>query len=127
MKVRTEAERQAVNTTVQGSAANLAKTALVKITAELRQTFLDATPHQLRGATSRGKAASPRGAYLVLQLHDEFIYEVHESDLPVVAEIVERHMRTAIPLRVPLCVKLRAGPSWGALTPYHPSGSAASL
>ncbi|OQV13803.1 DNA polymerase theta [Hypsibius exemplaris] len=117
MELRSQAERQAVNTTVQGSASNLAKAALVKIDAELRAAFPHSVPHLLR---SRGKdsASAPRGAYLVLQLHDEFIYEVHSADVQRVAAIMERQMRTAIPLRVPLRVNMRVGPSWGALKPY---------
>lgn len=116
MDLRSQAERQAVNTTVQGSAANLTKAALVKIDEELSRKFPGRVYHQL--AESRRKVAL-RGAYLVLQLHDELVYEVCEDDLNVVAELVERNMRTAISLNVALQVKMKVGKNWGELRPFE--------
>lgn len=60
----------------------------------------------------------------MLQLHDELLLEVCAQDLPTVAALVAERMRTALRLRVPLAVRLRAGPSWGQLEDYSP-GSAA--
>ena len=53
------------------------------------------------------------GAFLLLQLHDELIYEVSENHLTKVAKIIKHEMETAIKLNVKLPVKVRAGPSWG--------------
>ncbi|KAG9334258.1 hypothetical protein JZ751_008346 [Albula glossodonta] len=55
------------------------------------------------------------GAFFVLQLHDELIYEVAQEDVIQVAQIVKREMESAVKLYVKLCVKVKVGPSWGDL------------
>ncbi|KAK2816995.1 hypothetical protein Q5P01_025186 [Channa striata] len=115
--VKAHAERQAVNTTVQGSAADIVKLATVNIQKRLRKTYPSAPlshqhtfPNQCRARTSR-----LRGAYFVLQLHDELIYETTEQDLIQVAQIVKREMESAVKLYVKLKAKVKVGPSWGNL------------
>lgn len=68
-----QSERQAINTAIQGSAADLVKLAMVRIAKALRQAFPRAPTH-LTQPTSHGQEIS--GAFLVLQLHDELVYEV---------------------------------------------------
>ncbi|KAJ3614296.1 hypothetical protein NHX12_017870 [Muraenolepis orangiensis] len=104
---KAHAERQAVNTTVQGSAADIVKLATVNIQKRLREIF---TRSRRGGGTSR-----LRGAFFVLQLHDELIYETKEEDLIQVAQIVKKEMETAVKLYVKLKAKVKAGPSWGSL------------
>ncbi|CAN8007195.1 unnamed protein product [Ixodes pacificus] len=126
--VRARAERQALSTAVQGSAADLLKSALVAVDAALAHRF----PHSRRPLSTPaspvlclpGCGRPSSGAFLVLQLHDELLLEVCAQDLPTVAALVAERMRTALRLRVPLAVRLRAGPSWGQLEDYSP-GSAA--
>ncbi|KAM4751261.1 DNA polymerase theta isoform 2-T2 [Anableps anableps] len=117
--VKAHAERQAVNTTVQGSAADIVKLATVNIQKRLRKTYPGAPlSHQhTRSAHSRRRTGTPRlrGAYFVLQLHDELIYETTEQDLIQVAQIVKREMESAAKLFVKLKVKVKVGPSWGNL------------
>ncbi|VDI52039.1 DNA polymerase theta [Mytilus galloprovincialis] len=55
------------------------------------------------------------GGYLVLQLHDELIYEVCQDDMIPVAQIIQSEMENAMKLSVRLPVKVKAGPSWGKL------------
>ena len=55
---------------------------------------------------------------LVLQLHDELIYEVRRSDVPRVAGIVKECMEGALQLRVPLEVKIKVGERWGKMEEY---------
>uniref|UniRef100_A0A7N6BKD0 DNA polymerase theta n=1 Tax=Anabas testudineus TaxID=64144 RepID=A0A7N6BKD0_ANATE len=109
--IKAHAERQAVNTTVQGSAADIVKLATVNIQKRLQKTY-PAAPlsHQHTAGTSH-----LRGAYFVLQLHDELIYETTEEDLIQVAQIVKREMESAVKLYVKLKVKVKVGPSWGNL------------
>ena len=57
----------------------------------------------------------PRGGYLVLQLHDELIYEVNEQDVNEVADIIKDSMEHAMELPVKMPVKVKVGPSWGKL------------
>ncbi|XP_072239390.1 DNA polymerase theta [Leuresthes tenuis] len=117
--IKAHAERQAVNTTVQGSAADIVKLATVNIQKRLRKTY-PAAPlsHQhTHTAQSRRRAGTAplRGAYFVLQLHDELIYEAAEQDLIQVAQIVKREMESAVKLYVKLKAKVKVGTSWGNL------------
>ena len=129
---RCQAERQAVNTTVQGSAADLVKQAMINVDNRLAQHFPScAAPHlhrrckisemQSKRRQSRLKSNRyfPRGGYFVLQLHDELIYEVASSDLKQVAEIVQQEMETAVKLSILLPVKLKVGSSWGSMSSFE--------
>ena len=121
---RSQAERQAVNSTIQGSAADLVKTAMINIDRSLanenissllclthsKPSEIDSEPLQDCG--------SVRGAYLVLQLHDELLYEVSERDLPRVAMVVQQEMENALQLTVRFPVKMKVGSSWGNLAEY---------
>eukprot|EP00116_Pleurobrachia_bachei_P000092 sb/3460354/ len=91
---RERAERQAVNTVIQGSAADLVKVAMVNIDKILQDTFPDC--HVTHSERTDHITSPPRGAYLVLQLHDELIYEVNRDDLGVVAGIVREEMEGAM-------------------------------
>ncbi|KAL4426098.1 hypothetical protein ABPG77_002684 [Micractinium sp. CCAP 211/92] len=96
---RSAADRAAVNTIMQGSAADVCKRAMVDIHRQLA-----ALP-------------PPRPAALVLQIHDELLLEVESGRLQEVAELVRRCMERSYAevLRVPLRVRLAVGPSWGEL------------
>lgn len=85
-------ERTAVNTPIQGSAADIIKLAMVKTQRELEKRNLQAK--------------------MILQVHDELIFDVPEDELPVLKEIVRECMENAVTLNVPLVVDLKAGPNW---------------
>jgi len=89
---RAEAERAAVNTPIQGSAADLVKVAMVRIDRMLSE----------RGMWSR----------LILQVHDELLFETDEEELPALLPAVTEAMEHAIPLRVPLVVNVGVGRTW---------------
>jgi DNA polymerase theta len=98
-----EAQRQAINTVCQGSAADVVKGTMLCLDAAL----VDA-----------GLAGAVR---LVLQVHDELLFEVDSAVLPAAARVVRETMEAAAGtwrLSVPLPVKLSAGPSWGELETY---------
>ncbi|XP_022657138.1 DNA polymerase theta-like isoform X3 [Varroa destructor] len=115
--LRAKAERQAVNSTVQGSAADLLKNCLIEIDTELTRRFPESSkPHRSYGASTR---IPIRGAFIVMQLHDEIIFEVHESILPAVSQLIRLKMEQAVSLRVPLVVKLKTGPHWSSVTPFE--------
>ncbi|XP_037303209.1 DNA polymerase I-like [Manduca sexta] len=86
------AERQAVNTTIQGSAADIAKAAMCAIDTK-----------------TSGSAPQPR---LILQMHDELIYEVLESNKNSFIAVLKQVMEETVKLRVPLPVKVKTGPTW---------------
>jgi DNA polymerase I len=92
---RAAAERIAVNTPIQGSAADIVKLAMLKIVDRLSR----------EGLKTR----------LLLQVHDELIFEVPEGELEGVTGAVREEMETAVTLDVPLRVSIEAGRSWGEM------------
>jgi len=90
--LRAAAEREATNAPLQGSAADLMKLAMVRIDRALEETRLDAV--------------------MLLQIHDELIFEVRKTELHEAATLVRRHMENAIELTVPLEVTLKSGRNW---------------
>jgi len=94
---RNLAERTAVNTVVQGSAADLIKQAMIAIHRRLRRERLPAR--------------------MLLQIHDELIFEVPFENLHELARRVTAEMVGAARLRVPLKVDVKAGPNWADTTP----------
>ncbi|XP_064375829.1 DNA polymerase theta isoform X2 [Dromaius novaehollandiae] len=125
---KAHAERQAVNTTVQGSAADIVKTATVNIQrrlegfssvikshGHLESSFRRDKTGRLEGKRSRGMLPPISGGFFILQLHDELLYEVAEDDVIQVAQLVKHEMENAVKLSVKLNVKVKIGPSWGDL------------
>jgi len=86
------AERTAVNTPLQGTAADLIKLAMIRIDSELRA----------RNLKSR----------MLLQVHDELVFEVSESEVDAVRTLVREQMENVHKLKVPLLVELGVGPNW---------------
>lgn len=121
---RAHAERQAVNTTVQGSAADLVKKAMNRIDVRLSDTFPECSFAHRQKPADRGiygtrdenhRYKAPSGGYLVLQLHDELIYEVSSVDLMQAAHIIKHEMEHAMEMSVRMPVKVKSGPSWGKM------------
>jgi DNA polymerase-1 len=92
--LRGNAERAALNAPIQGSAADIMKIAMIGVGADMAEQRL----------RSR----------LLLQVHDELVLEVAEGEREVLGEIVERRMRDAAQLRVPLEVQVGTGHDWDA-------------
>lgn len=126
--IKAHAERQAVNTTVQGSAADIVKTATVNIQRRLEAlSSVNKSHGHLENSFQRdktGRLSRKRnremlhpisGGFFILQLHDELLYEVAEDDVIQVAQIVKHEMENAVKLSVKLNVKVKIGPSWGEL------------
>ncbi len=86
------AERTAVNAVIQGSAADLIKRAMILVDRAIRQAGLRAR--------------------MLLQIHDELVFEAPDEEIPRLAETVRREMTTALDLSVPIEVDLAAGPNW---------------
>ncbi|XP_031219687.1 DNA polymerase theta isoform X2 [Mastomys coucha] len=128
---KAHAERQAINTTVQGSAADIVKTATVNIQKQLETFHSTFKSHGHRESmlqndrtgllpkrTLRGMFCPVRGGFFILQLHDELLYEVAEEDVVQVAQIVKNEMECAVKLSVKLKVKVKIGASWGELKDF---------
>jgi len=86
------AERTAVNTPLQGTAADLIKLAMIRIDEELRS----------RKLKSR----------MLLQVHDELLFEVPHAELEEMRDLVQEKMQDVYPLKVPLVVEIGVGPNW---------------
>lgn len=128
---KAHAERQAINTTVQGSAADIVKIATVNIQKQLENccSAFKSHSHRERLLQSdrigllpkrklQGMFCPVRGGFFILQLHDELLYEVAEEDIVQVAQIVKNKMESAIKLSVKLKVKVKVGASWGDLKDF---------
>ncbi|XP_036206823.1 DNA polymerase theta isoform X2 [Myotis myotis] len=128
---KAHAERQAINTTVQGSAADIVKIATVNIQKQLEtfQSIFKSHGHRevmLQGDRTgllpkrklQGMFRPIRGGFFILQLHDELLYEVAEEDVVQVAQIVKNEMENALKLSVKLKVKVKIGASWGELKDF---------
>jgi DNA polymerase-1 len=86
------AERTAANTPLQGTAADLIKIAMIRIDAAIRDRKLQSR--------------------MLLQVHDELVFEVAEKELDSVRTLVREHMENVHPLHVPLLVEIGVGPNW---------------
>ncbi len=64
-------------------------------------------------------AETDTGIVVALQVHDELLFEVKSSVLQQACLLIKSCMENAVTLSVPFPVKLRVGPSWGELEPYH--------
>ena len=106
---KAQAERQAVNTTVQGSAADLVKIAMNSIDDQLNKSFGSSC------LMKRKEGGVQRGAFLVLQLHDELLYEVNKKDIDAVENIIQHEMEHSLELTVNMPVKMKIGTDWGNL------------
>jgi len=92
VQARNRAEREAMNTPLQGTAADLMKLAMVKAQARLKRERM-----QMR---------------MILTVHDELVFEAPEAELDRAKEVVREEMEGAYPMRVPLKVDLGVGQNW---------------
>jgi DNA polymerase-1 len=92
--LRENAERAALNAPVQGSAADILKIAMIGVAGDLREQEL--------------------GSRLLLQVHDELVFEVAGDELDILTAIVRERMGSAAQLRVPLDVQVGTGANWDA-------------
>jgi DNA polymerase-1 len=89
---RSFGERSAVNSPIQGSAADIIKLAMINIDRRLEREGLDAR--------------------MLLQVHDELVFEVRPGDVDALKALVKTEMEGAYPLAVPVRVEIGVGPNW---------------
>jgi DNA polymerase-1 len=92
-------ERTAVNTVIQGSAADLIKLAMIAIHRRLRDESLSAR--------------------MILQIHDELVFETPPQEIDALARMVQDEMRSVLELRVPLKVDVKWGDNWAECEPWN--------
>ncbi len=91
-RVREFAERNAINTPIQGTAADLIKVAMIKIFKRLKERKLNSK--------------------MIMQVHDELVFEVPKSEIELMKELVRQEMEQAIQLSVPIKVDVGVGKNW---------------
>jgi DNA polymerase-1 len=101
--VRAQAERMAINAPMQGTQSDIIKLAMVRIDEHLRTT---------------GKRDE---AHLLLQVHDELVYELHEEHSEALAKDIKQIMESVVSLKetggVPIIVEAKEGANWGEMAP----------
>ena len=90
--LRSAAERNAINAPIQGTAADLIKVAMIRIHQEMKQRNLQSK--------------------MILQVHDELVFDARKDELEVLKPLVIKHMSGAMKLSVPLDVDINEGTSW---------------
>ncbi len=95
MQQRNYDRRNAVNTPIQGSAADLIKLAMIEIDRQIQETMPDVR--------------------MTLQIHDELVFEVPDALVEDAMRMIQREMETAYTLRLPLTTKIRTGKHWDEL------------
>ncbi|MFQ5943895.1 MAG: DNA polymerase I [Anaerolineales bacterium] len=96
-QVRARAEREAVNSPIQGSAADIIKLAMIALPNALEEAGLSAN--------------------MLLQVHDELVFEVPKKELKETAGVVQEIMQGAYKLKVPLKTDAKSGPNWEQMKP----------
>lgn len=96
-QARNRAEREAINAPIQGTAADIIKLAMLRLPAELKREEL--------------------AAQMLLQVHDELVFELPRGELASSIEVIERVMQSAFPLEVPLKTDAKSGPNWYEMSP----------
>ena len=90
--LRSGAERNAINAPIQGSAADIIKIAMININSEFKKQSFKSK--------------------MLLQVHDELVFDVHNSEKDRIQDIVKTTMESAVKLKVPLKIDLEFGKNW---------------
>ncbi|MBI2860493.1 MAG: DNA polymerase I [Chloroflexi bacterium] len=94
-QIREAAERMAINMPVQGTSADIIKVAMIDLHREMRRRELNSK--------------------MLLQVHDELIFEVTEDELEIMRQLVPEIMSSCVKLSVPLRVDIKTGKNWGQM------------
>ena len=98
LREQQQAERIAINAPIQGSAADLIKIAMIDIYREINKRRLS--------------------SMMILQVHDELVFEVPEKEMDIMRDLVKEKMEGAVKLRVPVKITIKHGKNWLDTTPF---------
>ncbi|MDP3973996.1 MAG: DNA polymerase [Candidatus Daviesbacteria bacterium] len=96
--IKAAGERAAINHPVQGTAADMIKKAMVEISSVIAKS-----------------EATWQSCQMILQVHDELLFECNENSVKEIAKMVKDKMENALKLSVPVLVDLKVGPNWGEM------------
>lgn len=103
--IRAQAERMAINAPVQGTSADIIRIAMVRINDYLEKKKLTDTVH------------------MMLQVHDELVFEIRTEDMENIVLQLKKHMEEVLPLTetsgVPILAEVKVGENWDEMHPYH--------
>ncbi len=105
---RSAGERAAVNHPIQGTSADMIKQAMVDINKALGG-------RQKAGVEKENYSLVPSACCLILQVHDELLFECDPDLVKEIAEMVKKKMEDAIQLDVPVIAEVKVGPNWGEM------------
>ncbi len=94
-QVRESAERMAINMPVQGTSADIIKVAMINLYREMAERWLK--------------------SQMLLQVHDELVFEVPEEEMAAMRKLVSGIMSAAVSLSIPLKVDIKEGKNWGEM------------
>ncbi|SVA62174.1 uncharacterized protein METZ01_LOCUS115028, partial [marine metagenome] len=94
-RIRSQAERAAINMPIQGTAADLVKVAMIRIQKRLQESDMQ--------------------SLMILQVHDELIFEVPDEEIPQLESVLSELMPSSIDLDVPVTIEIKKGKDWGTL------------
>lgn len=97
-QIRSSSERMAINHPVQGTAADLMKMAMIEIYLKLK-----------------GERTKPDKAKMILQVHDELVFELKKDDVEKIGTEIKNIMENVIKLNVPIKVEVKVGDNWGEM------------
>ena len=106
--MKSAGERAAINHPIQGTAADMIKKAMVEIDKELVSRHSSFAKNEKRKTNS--------DCVMILQIHDELLFECDPKDVEKIAKLVKDKMENALKLSVPVVVDLKSGPNWGEMT-----------
>lgn len=90
--IRQASERMAINTPIQGTAADIIKLAMIRIQNRIEELFLKTK--------------------MIMQVHDELVFEVPEEEIPKALSMIQNEMENVITLSIPLKVSIHCGKNW---------------
>ena len=113
--IKSAGERAAINHPVQGTAADMIKKAMVEISNVIPAKAGIHTNQKSHG--SRIKYGMTGSCQMILQVHDELLFECEPKTVKEIAKMVKDKMENALKLSVPVVVDLKIGPNWGEMQP----------
>ncbi|MFA6393536.1 MAG: DNA polymerase I [Patescibacteria group bacterium] len=112
IQIKKSAERMAINTPLQGAAADMIKIAMIEISRKINE-YKANNNESISGKKNTGQDNSE--IRMLLQVHDELLFEVREDKIQEWSKIVKNTMEGVVKLKVPIIVDIKAGKNWGEM------------
>lgn len=115
-QVKSAAERVAINTPVQGTSADIIKVAMINIHKKVKGERLKVKSQKFNvkdvADSSEAEGERLKDVRMLIQVHDELLFEVPEKNLEAVCSLIKTEMESAVKLIIPIVVDLKYGKNW---------------